>query len=105
MSAGNSGLFTNDQMLFTKVFTNVVVQTFSETAFLQMAIKNIFGVVTFKGNGTQISFSINGAPPAPLDSAYINLATGDSVTMIALDGTINVTIDASEGSFKMMAIQ
>ena len=101
-----TGLFTNDETLFTNTFTGMTVATVSgQTGLKQIALKNLSGTVRFIGNATQIAFSINGSGPTPVDSDWVNVDSDDDVAIVAIDGVINVNIDASLGSVKMMAIQ
>lgn len=97
-------LFTNTEALFTKTFANQTIKTISNTGFIQMALKKVAGTVRFKGNSSNINFLVNGVETA-VDSDWVNLADDESVTIVAIDGIIDVEIDASAGTVKLIAIQ
>lgn len=97
-------LFTKDETLFTRTFANQTIKTVGTTGFLQMALKKVAGIVRFKGNGQKINLSINGSETA-MDSDWVNIDDNDSVTLVSIDGMLNVEIDASAGTVKLMAIQ
>jgi hypothetical protein len=100
----NSQLFQSEETLFTKTFANQIIKTVSTTGFLQMALKKVAGIVRFRGNGTKINLSINGIE-TPVDSDWVNIDDNDSVTLVSIDGMLDVEIDASAGTVKLMAIQ
>lgn len=97
-------LFTSTETLFTKTFANQTVKTVDTTGFIQMALKKIAGTVRFRGNGRNINLLVN-TTEVPVDSDWVNLADDESVTIVAIDGMIDVEIDASAGTVKLIAIQ